>query len=452
MENLLLKRKAYDKLLDWKNNHAPDYALFLKGARRTGKTHLAEELGKREYRSFLTINFQEASNYVKDLFVNNLMDLDDFFMKIELVYQKKLYRRESLIILDEVQLFPQARQALKTLLSDRRFDYIETGSLAGITQKTKREKILVPSEEEDLEIFPLDFEEFLWAIGDDLTFSVMRDCYLSSKPFGASLKSVMNTFRLYMCVGGMPQAVLKYVETKDLSQVDFVKRTILNLYKKDLKEQNDVNSDYVGTLFENIPSQLSKHDKRFVLSQIDESARLAGYNSSIGWLEDAMIVNVARNVTEISVALSLSMDDKKFKMYMGDTGLLINLAFDDGGTFFNNEYYRAIMMDKLHVNEGMFIENLVAQCLRANNHKIRYHSKSDKETKKVIREVDFLIRDGMKVSAIEVKSSKANTTKSLIDVKNAFSSRIGKQIVLYEGDIKREGDIQFYPYCLASLL
>jgi len=231
-----------------------------------------------------------------------------------------------------------------------------------------------------------------------------------------------------------------------------VKRAIINLYRKDMKDQKDVNDEYVGNLFDNIPSQLNKENKRFVIFNIDKNGRLAKYNTSIGWLEDAMIVNVARNVTEVSVALSLSMDDKKFKMYLGDTGLLINLAFDDGGSFFDNEYYNAILMDKLHINEGMFIENIVSQCLRANNHKIRYNTKSDPESKQVTREVDFLIRDGMKVTAIEVKSSKRFTIKSLVDIKKAFGNKIGKQIVLYEGDVKRDGDILYFPYFVASVL
>lgn len=249
------------------------------------------------------------------------MNLDDFFTKIELLYKTKLYVRQSLIILDEIQLFPLARQALKTLLSDKRYDYIETGSLAGITQKARKENILIPSEEEELEIYPLDFEEFLWACGDDLSFTTIKDHYASNLPFGrALLKNLMDKYRLYMCVGGRPQAVLKYVETKDVAEVDFVKRRIINLYRNDLKEQNDVSGDYVGNVFDNIPSQLSKHDKRFVLSQVDKNAKLANYGSCINWLEEAMVVNVARNVTEVSPALSLSLDDARFKCIYATQG------------------------------------------------------------------------------------------------------------------------------------
>lgn len=400
---------------------------------------MVETFGKKECKSCITINFQEASTEVKELFENGSMNLDDFFTKIELLYKTKLYVRQSLIILDEIQLFPLARQALKTLLSDKRYDYIETGSLAGITQKARKENILIPSEEEELEIYPLDFEEFLWACGDDLSFTTIKDHYASNLPFGrALLKNLMDKYRLYMCVGGRPQAVLKYVETKDMAEVDFVKRRIINLYRNDLKEQNDVSGDYVGNVFDNIPSQLSKHDKRFVLSQVDKNARLANYGSCINWLEEAMVVNVARNVTEVSPALSLSPDDARFKMYLCDTGLLIDLAFDDGGAYFDSEYYKAILLGKLHVNEGMFIENLIAQSLRANRHKIRYNAKSDPKIKKIVREVDFLIREGMKITAIEVKSSDKFTAKSLLDIKKPSTTKSGSKLCFTMRTAKRK--------------
>ena len=451
-KKIILKRKAYNKMQQWKSEHAPDYALFIKGARRTGKTTLAEELGKNEYKSFITVNFQEANDDIKNLFVNGLMDLDLFFSTLELVYKTKLYPGSSLIILDEIQLFPEARQALKTLLVDKRFHYIETGSLAGIVKKSQKKSILIPSEEEDLEIYPLDFEEFLWAIGDEITFPVIQEHNRTLTPFGqAAFRQMMNLFRTYMCVGGMPQSVIAYVKNKDYSASDFAKRAILKLYRNDTKEQHDTNAGYVGNLFDNIPSELSKHDKEFVLTHINESARLSRYNESIGWLEDAMIVNIARNVTEPSAALSLSMDSLRFKMYMGDTGLLINLAFDDG-TYLDNEYYRCILMDKLHINEGMFIENMVAQCLRANGHKIRYHSKVDKKSKRTVREVDFIVRNGMKIIPIEVKSSDHKSLKSLIDFRTVYSNIVGCGIVLHNGDIKKDGEIIYLPYFMASVI
>jgi len=451
-DEIILKRKAYREMLNWKNNYAPGYALFLKGARRTGKTTLAEEFGKNEYKSYVTINFQEANNDVKDLFVNGLMDLDIFFSTLEMIYKKKLYPRQSLVILDEIQLFPEARQALKTLLEDKRFDYIETGSLAGITSKSKEKRILIPSEEIELNIFPLTFEEFLWAMGDEDTYRTIIERKSTLKPFGqAMFREIMRKFRIYMCVGGMPQSVIQYVTTKDFQKADFAKRQIITLYRNDMKEQTAVNKEYVGNLFENIPSELSKHDKEYVLSHISESARIAKYNESLGWLEDAMIINVGRNVNEPSVALSLSMDNVRFKVYLVDTGLLVNLAFDDG-SYFDNEYYRLIMTDKLHINEGMFVENIVAQSLRASNHKIRYHIKTDKEKKKTIREVDFIIRDKNKIIPIEVKSSNGFSVKSLIDFRTAFSDKVGRGIILCESDIRSEGELIYLPYFMASVL
>ncbi len=451
-EKLVLKRKAYQKMLFWKENHAPEYALFIKGARRTGKTTLAEEFGKHEYESYITVNFQQANDRVKNLFVDGLMDLDKLFSSLELIYKTKLHVRKSLIILDEIQLYPQARQALKTLLEDKRFDYIETGSLAGIVKKTRKQNILIPSEEEELEIFPLDFEEFLWAIGDEMTMPEIRAHKNTCKPFGQAVHAqIMSSFRTYMCVGGMPQSVIAYMRNKDYSAADFAKRSIINLYRNDMKEQNDVNADYVGNLFENIPSELSKHDKEFVLTHVNTDARLSRYNESIGWLEDAMIANVARNVNEPSAALSLSMDAMRFKMYLGDTGLLINLAFDDG-SYFDNEYYRSILFDKLHVNEGMFIENIVAQCLRAGGHKLRYHTAVDKVAKKTVREVDFLLRDGKKILPVEVKSSDHFTTKSLVNFRTVYSDKVGRGIVLHDGDVKKDGEITYFPYYMASVL
>ncbi|MCI5745441.1 MAG: AAA family ATPase [Erysipelotrichaceae bacterium] len=450
---IVLKRKIYDKMLVWKNEHAPDYALFIKGARRTGKTTIAEEFGKKEYKSFITINFQKASDEVKNLFVNGLMDLDLFFITIEKVYMKKLYPHESLIILDEIQLFPKARQALKTLLEDKRFDYIETGSLAGIRQKSKKEKILIPSEEEHIEMYPLDFEEYLWATENDFdTFPLIRKHLEEKKPFGQTLcRELLKKFRTYMCIGGMPQSIIKYMETKDFAKVDFTKKTIINLYHEDIKDQDDVNNNNLFNLFDNIPSELSKHDKQYVISHAAKSARLAFYKESIGWLEDAMIVNVARNVSEPSPALSLSLDDIRFKMYLADTGLLIDLAFADG-SYFDNEYYNAILFDKLHVNEGMFIENLVAQCLVSNGHKLRYHTKVDKKLKKTVREVDFIIRKKNKIVPIEVKSSDNFTIKSILDFKNVYSNKVGECIVLSNSDIKTEDSILYLPYFMAAVL
>ena len=442
-------------MLEWKEKYAPEYALFLKGARRVGKTTIAEELGRKEYKSYITVSFQSANQTVKDLFVDSLLDLDYLFNVLQMQYKKKLYPRNSLIILDEIQLYPLARQALKTLLEDGRYDYIETGSLAGITKKSKKTEILIPSEEYPLEMFPLDFEEYLWAMGDEFSADIMRKHFESQKPFADLHRELFKKFREYMCIGGMPQAVVAYIRTRDFERVDFAKREILHLYKNDIKEQDEVNSIYVGNILENIPSELSKHDSAssintFKLSHIDKNARIRDYQGAINWLTEAMIINIARNITNPSPALTLTMDDDRFKCYLMDTGLLINLSFGDG-SYMDNDFYRAILTDKLHINEGMFVENVVAQCLRTNGHKIIFYVEYDK-LGKMEMEVDFLIRSERKIVPIEAKSGKSYTTKSLKKFKEKYNIKVGKQYVLHEGDIRIEGDICYMPYYLAWLL
>lgn len=447
-----LKRKIYDELLKWKNEYAPEYALFIKGARRVGKTTMAEELGRKEYKSFVTVNFQSANDTIRDLFVNSLLDLDYLYNVIQMQYGVKLFERESLIILDEIQLFPLARQALKTLLEDGRYDFVETGSLAGIKKKTEKAEILIPSEEYAIEMFPLDFEEFLWAMGDEMTIPFVKSNYDKLKPLGNVHKSIMRKFREYMCVGGMPQAVVKYADTKDFEKVDFVKKEILELYRNDIKNQEEENSTYIGNILDNIPSELSKHERSsaFKLSHIDKNARYREYSKPLTWLTEAMIVNVARNVTDPSPALTLNMDDERFKCYLLDTGLLLNLSFSDG-SYMDNEFYRAILTDKLHINEGMFVENVVSQCLRSNGHRILFYIEYNKAGKPVM-EIDFLIRKDRKVIPIEAKSGKTFAIKSLQNFKTKFTNRVGMQYVLYDGDIKRDGEILYLPYYVASIL
>lgn len=452
MMEITLKRKIYRELLKWKKEYAPEYALFIKGARRVGKTTIAEELGKNEYKSYITINFQSANDTIKDLFVNSLLDLDYLYSVIQMQYGKKLYNRESLIILDEIQLFPLARQALKTFLTDGRYDFIETGSLAGIKKKTEKTEILIPSEEYAIEMFPLDFEEFLWAMGDDVTIPIVRKSYESLKPLGKLHKDIFRKFREYMCVGGMPQAVVKYMDSKDFEKVDFAKKEILELYRNDIKNQEEENKIYVGNILENIPSELSKHEKSstFKLTHVDKNARYREYSGPLNWLREAMVVNEARNVTDPSPALTLNMDEERFKCYLLDTGLLINLSFGDG-SYLDNEFYKAILTDKLHINEGMFVENVVAQCLRSNGHKILFYIEYN-ENGKPVMEIDFLIRKDRKVIPIEAKSGKSFAIKSLQKFKTKFSNRVGLQYVLHDNDVKRDGEIIYLPYYMAAIL
>ena len=447
-----LKRKIYAELLRWKHEYAPGYALFIKGARRVGKTTIAEDFGRNEYRSFVTINFQSANDTIRDLFVNSLLDLEYFYNVIQMQYGVRLHERESLVILDEIQLFPLARQALKSLLADGRYDFIETGSLAGITKKTEREEILIPSEEYAIEMFPLDFEEFLWAMGDEMTMPILRGSYTNLKALGSLHKDIFRRFREYMCVGGMPQAVVKYAEKKDFETVDFVKKGILALYRNDIKSQEEENGSYIGNILDNVPSELSKHEKSssFKLSHINKNARYREYGGPLRWLEEAMIVNVARSVSDPSPALTLDLDDERFKCYLLDTGLLINLSFGDG-SYMDNDFYKAILTDRLHVNEGMFVENVVAQCLRSNGHKLLFYVEYDAKGKPLM-EIDFLIRKDRKVVPVEAKSGKSFAVKSLHNFKDKFTNRVGLQYVLHDGDIKREGELVYLPYYMASVL
>ncbi len=449
------KRKIYDQMLEWKNDYAPKYALFLKGARRTGKTYLAKKLGKEEYETYITISFDRASSNIKELFVESLEDLDYLFNTLEITYKTHLIERKSLIILDEIQLFPQARQALKTLLEDGRFDYVETGSLATIEKKNK--DILIPSEEHPLEVQPLDFEEFLWAQGDDFTVDTIRKHFETLKPFGSQmLRSIKKSFREYMCVGGMPQAVEEYIDSKNFGKTDYVKQGILSLYRSDMSEQQEENSDHVINFFDRIPSELSKQDKRYVISHLEKSARVREYQGAIKWLNEAKIINIVPKVSDISVAFNLFTNDSSFKCYLLDTGLLVSLAYRDR-PYLENELYRYILEDRLQVNEGMLIENIVAQCLKANGHVLYFYKKEIENTKKTY-EVDFVIRKGNKINLIEVKSSESNSIKSLKMVKDIYGKTISNLYVLHDGEIKigtkdtNDEGIIYLPYFMACVI
>ena len=445
----MFERKIYQEMLRWKSEFAPDYVLFLKGARRVGKTTLAEKFGKEAYKSYILIRFDQTNAEIEDLFVNGLRDLDTFFNTIQFLYNTRLYKRESLIILDEIQLFPPARQALKTLLEDGRYDYLETGSLASIKKKGKN--ILIPSEEYPLDVLPMDFEEYLWAVGNEFVYPVLQEHRISLKPMGAMHSQTMKLFREYMLVGGMPQAVTAFVESRDFGKVDFAKQQIINLYKNDMEDQEEENQEYVTNFFDRIPSELSKHDKRYVLSHISPNARIRDYKGSVKWLDEAMIINIANNVDDPSVAFNLDITDPSFKCYLMDTGLLITLAYKDG-SYLDNELYKAILLDKLHVNEGMIIENMSAQCLRSNGHNLYFYKETSTETRKTVMEIDFLIRNNNKVMPIEVKSGTSKSISSLNKFKEKFGNRVDDGIVLHHGEIKRENGFVFLPYYMAPFL
>lgn len=445
-----LKRKLYDRLLEWKKTSNGETAVMIDGARRVGKSYLCEQFAANEYKSHITIDFGNAPKDILDLFSNDSSNLDLFFAKLSAYYSTTLYKRESVIIFDEVQQFPRARQLIKYLVADGRYDYIETGSL--IRLKKNVQDIIIPSEEEHLEMFPLDFEEFLWAMGDNATFPLIKQCFETKTPLGQALhRKIMNDFRQYILVGGMPQAVLAYLKEKNFEAADIAKRRILKLYRDDVSKFAAGYEDKVFAVFDGIPGQLSKKEKKYKLSSISKTARFRSYEDSFIWLNEAMITNTCFNSTDPNVGLALSSDSTTQKCYMGDTGLLITLTFMDR-PYTENELYRAILFDKLSINEGMVLENIVAQMLRKNGHKLYFYSRNDKEHRENHMEIDFLITENKKISPVEVKSGSYKSHSSLDKFKKKFSSKIGNSYVLYTKDVMIKDGIIHLPVYMAAFL
>ncbi len=446
----MLKRKIYDKLLEWKNQSNGSTAILIDGARRVGKSYIAEEFGKNEYKSYILIDFGNAPQDVLDLFIHDSANLDLFFAKLSVFYAKTLHKRKSLIIFDEVQQFPRARQLIKYLVADGRYDYIETGSL--IRLKKNVQDIIIPSEEEHIEMFPMDFEEFLWAMGDETTVPLIRSCFESKTPLGQALhRKIMNDFRQYVLVGGMPQSVIAYLNEKNFEASDVAKRRILKLYRDDVSKFAEGYEDKVFALFDGIPAQLSKKEKKYKLSSISKEARFRTYEDAFIWLHEAMIVNTCFNVTDPNVGLALSADNATQKCYMADTGLLVTHTFMDSA-FTENELYRAILFDKLNINEGMIMENIVAQMLRTNGHKLYFYSRCDNENRENHMEIDFLITQGKKIAPVEVKSNNYNSHSSLDKFRKKFSSKIGNSYILYSKDVMIKDGIIHLPFYMAMFL
>ena len=401
-----MRRKIYEEILKWKKRSAGQTALLIDGARRVGKSYIAEKFAAAEYKSYLLIDFNRAPKEVTDLFENYLNDLDTLFMYLSGFYNTKLYERETLIILDEVQLCPRARSAIKYLVADGRYDYLETGSLMSIKKNVK--DILIPSEEEHLKMYPLDFEEFLWGLDTETLMPLIQTCYEKKQPMGQALhRKAMDYFRQYMIVGGMPQAVARYVETRDFDSIDRVKRAILELYRADIVKHAAGYEIKVEQIFDNIPAQLQKHDKKFKLSSLKKEARFRDYDDALFWLSDAMIANICYNSTAPSIGLKLNMDRLTLKCYMADTGLLISHAFDENGIV-SEEIYKKLLFDKLECNKGMIVENLVAQMLTAAGHKLYFYSNPSRDEVSERMEIDFLIAKSKissrhNISPIEVK-------------------------------------------------
>ena len=445
-----IRRKIYDEILEWKRKDNGSSALLIEGARRVGKSFIVEKFASAEYKSYLLIDFAQAPEDVKKLFETEGNDFDILFAALSAHYHVKLYQRESCIIFDEVQLCPRARQMIKYLVADGRYDYMETGSL--ITLKQNIQDIVLPSEEEHIQMFPLDFEEFLWAMGDETTYPLLKEHYQGKKPLGAVLhRAVMKRFREYMLVGGMPQAVSEYAVIHDFEMVDRIKRRILRLYREDITKFAKGYESKVFAIFDEIPGQLSKKEKVYKLASLKKSARAREYEDAFVWLREAMVVSPCLNATDPTVGLKLSEDHTTQKIYMADTGLLVTLAFQDD-SFMDNELYREILFDRIQVNEGMLMENVVAQMLRCAGHRLLFYSRSSTENRKERMEIDFLVKSGKKIMPVEVKSSAYRKHSSLDKFTGKFRDRIADGIILYGKDVMQKEGIWHLPLYMAGLI
>lgn len=451
----VFKRKIYNKLKDWKSETKGTKALLIEGARRIGKSTIAEEFAKNEYRSYILIDFNLASDTVISAFNNYLNDLDTFFMIIESEYNKKLYRRESVVIFDEIQRFPRARQAVKYLVADGRFDYIETGSLISIRENV--ENITLPSEERKMAMYPMDFEEFAWALEEEVLVGYIRKCYEKRMPLEQSLHAkAMMLFRQYMIVGGMPQSILAYIgNDRDFRRADMEKRDILEMYRSDIMKIRSSYKSGVIALFDQIPSFLSHKERRVVMNRLDKNATFPKYHDTFFWLADSMMVNQCFNCSDPNVGLSLNEDRTYVKCYMCDTGLLVSHTFSER-EITDNALYRELLFGNLSINEGMFYENAISQMLVANGYKLFFYTRYNEEKHRNDIEIDFLISNNSKlkykVYPIEVKSSDRYTTTSLERFEDRFRQRIGGSYVIHPKNLKAEGGRLFIPaymtFCL----
>ncbi len=456
-----MKRKIYQTLLKWKKERKGEVALLIEGARRIGKSHIVEEFGHDEYESYILVDFSKVSPQVMEFFDLYLDDLDTLFQNLELYFRCKLFPRQSrgeearsLIIFDEVQFCPRARSGIKHFVRDNRFDYIETGSLVSIKKNVK--DIMIPSEEHPVQMYPMDFEEFLWAMGDEMIMPYIRSQFEKKKPMGAFHRRAMDYFRRYMIVGGMPQAVKKYIETRDFVKVDVVKRDILALYRNDIKKYAGNQETNVSAIFEEIPGQLQKHEKTFRLSALREDARMRDYSQAFFWLSDAKVINCCYNSTEPSIGLKLNEDRTTLKCYLNDTGLLISHAFDERGIV-TEDLYRKLMFDKLEVNQGMLVENIVSQMLKASGHNLFFFSNSSRASAEDRMEIDFLIAKQTttsrhNISPIEVKSGARYALTSLTKCMTKYAKDLSTPYVLHDKDLKIEDGIVFLPLYMTPLL
>ena len=442
----MFRRKIYDKLLEWKTESDGRTALLIEGARRVGKSTVVEEFAKNEYESYILIDFSRASKAVKELF-EDISDLDYLFLQLQLQYKVDLHERRSLIIFDEVQQWPLARQAIKALVADHRYDYVETGSLISIKRNVK--DILIPSEERKISMYPMDHEEFLWAVGDLTTIPLLKKVFDSGKPVGVQIhRKLMRDFRLYMLVGGMPQAVNEYIETNNFRKVDQIKRDILNLYEDDFKKIDPTGK--LSSLFDAIPAQLNKNASRYQVSSVLNGERAENILESIAELKDSKTVLVSYHANDLNAGMSNNKDLGKFKLFLSDTGLFTTLIFKDGD-FTENIIYEKLLNDKLSANLGYLYENAVAQILTANGDALFYHTFMNESTRRNY-EIDFILARKNKVCPIEVKSSGYKTHASLDAFSRKFSDRILDKYLIYTKDFAKDEDIFCLPTYLVQFL
>ena len=440
------KRKLYNTMLKWKSERNGDTALLIQGARRVGKSTIAEEFARNEYKSYILIDFSKVSKEVSDLF-NDISDLNYLFIRLQFIYQIPLYERESVIIFDEVQLQPLARQAIKHLVKDHRYDYIETGSLISVRSRIR--DILVPSEETKVDMYPMDYEELRWTLGDTTTNPLLRPAFEKKMPLGDVVhRKLMRDFRLYMLVGGMPQAVSAYIRTNNFTAVDQAKRDIIALYEEDFGKIDD--SGRAKALYDAIPSQLSRNAMRYQVGRAIDKERVDRLENIVKVMDDSMTVNVAYHSDDPNVGLALTKNKEYFKMYASDTGLFVTLAFKDSDIT-ENVIYDKLLNDKLSTNLGYVYENVIAQMLRATGKNLFYHTIPYAEGKKYY-EIDFVIPDKHKISPIEVKSSGYKAHKSLDEFCSKFSDRIMNRYLIYTKDYKRENGVEYVPVYMTMFL
>lgn len=452
---MVLKRKIYSRLLEWKEEAKGSKAILIEGARRIGKSTICEEFAKNEYDNYILIDFAKKDKDVEQYFESYLNDLDTFFMMLQAHFGKKLKRRDAVIIFDEVQMYPQARAAIKYFVADGRYDYIETGSLISIKENVK--DIVIPSEERHLNMYPLDFEEFAWALGEDILLECIRKCFDKKTPMDRGLHNkAMLLFKQYMLVGGMPKPVLLFLDNhKDFSAADKEKRDILKLYREDIMKINAQYRSKVLTIFDQIPGLLSQHEKRVIFKKIQEGSYAEQYEETFFWLADSMISNECFLCNDPQIGLSINEVRTYVKCYMGDTGLLVSHAFDEN-ELLEDEVYKQILSGRLSMNEGMLYENVIAQMLTANGHKLYFYTHYNDEKHRNDIEIDFLLSNNSKLKykiyPIEVKSGTKYTMTSLTRFKEKFRNRIGECYIIHPRNLIVKDDIVCIPPYMAMLL